>query len=482
MANSWGGRYEHGGMQVRDNIVEFAQMKLLQRSPEKMLESLDDTQIFTCLAQRLALDITSTSYVASVQEQNLVQNYMRVCLKIGAGFEDLLTTSSSEPILSEASSLITRGYNDFDMSLALKKVLDGFSIFQGDRGELLVLALFTMARDATIPSVLSYPWTKKIPITHVLHLFSYLFTDDTYARIASAFPSRIVTGHSPLQFFIAFANAILSYNHVIKTHQWKILNRHLLLGFIARAAAILCANNQLGVDMVYPYLYYDDVLCVWNVGFILVQVKNDPSYTDEPKAKLFDLMDPFALGLFEKNQPTVPIIRMVFALAATKASVTQVLYGQDTEETCSVEDRFTSYDFWCAGISPTCLKPVVAASQSTWEALLHASYGWNKIYDASWNRAGQTCRRQQNPLAGMHEDHRNQFMDYNEPKPAAKEGSKSTQEGSKSTKKGSKSGEASKLMPKKQVMKESVLKESDKIPLDAKEYLGKFLVTFPNAL
>ncbi|KAK0504698.1 hypothetical protein EDD18DRAFT_1125991 [Armillaria luteobubalina] len=388
----WGGRYEYGSTQVQDNITEFAQMKLLpsQRSPRQ--SPLDDTELFVCLAQRLALDINSTSYAALVQEKNLVQNYMRVCLKIGVGFKDLLTTSSSEPILSEACSLITRGYDDFDMPLALK-ILEGFSINQCDRGELLVLAFFTMARDAAIPSVLSYPWTKELPITLVLDLFSSLFTDDTFTRISSAFPSRILKGHLPLQFNVAFANAKVSFNHVIKIHQWKLLNRHLLPGFIARAAAILCANNQSGVDMVYPYLYYDDMLCVWNVGFILVQVKNDPSYTNEPMAKLFDLMDPFALGLFEKDQPTVPIIRMVFALAAPKASVTQVRYGQDTKDTCPVEDQFTSYDFWCAGISPACLKPVVAASKETWKALLHASYGWKKIYDVSWNPDGQACRR-----------------------------------------------------------------------------------------
>ncbi|KAK0450322.1 uncharacterized protein EV420DRAFT_748676 [Desarmillaria tabescens] len=460
----WGGRYEHGNEQVRDNIITFAQMKLANELPSRLRDTaLNTAQTFACLAQRLALDITSTSFVDSVQEQDLVQNHMRVCLKIGAGFVDLLTTSSSEPILAEASSLTTRDNKLFNMPSALKMVLEGFSINQGDRGELLVLALFTMARDAAIPP--SNTWATELPVIPVLNLLSYLFNDVIFASISSALPSRIIKEHSPLCFKNAFANAKLSFNHVIKPHQWKVLNRHLLLGFIARAAAILCANNQPGVDIVFPYLYYDDKLCVWNVGFILVQVKNDPTYTNAPKANLFDLMDPFALGLFEKDQPTVPIIRMVFALAAPEASVTQVHYGQGTTNTGPVDDRFTSYDFWCAGISPTCLKPVVDTAQCTWNALLHASYGWKKIYDTNWNADGQACRRQQNPLAAMHEDHRNQFMDYKPKQPAKAQEPKRKQKG----------GEKGKKKEKQVSM------ELNKMDPDAKEYLKKLLVKFPNA-
>lgn len=60
----------------------------------------------------------------------------------------------------------------------------------------------------------------------------------------------------------------------------------------------------------------------------------------------------------------------------------------------------------------------------------------------------------------MHEDHRNQFMDYKEPNPEVKEESGPT--------------------AKKQVSKETP--ESNKMTLESKEYLKKFLVTFPNAL
>jgi hypothetical protein len=74
---------------------------------------------------------------------------MRVCLKIDAAFETMTTTSSSEPILSEAAYFVMQR-GSFNAPKALKSVMEGFSISKGDRGEFLVLLLLILARDATV--------------------------------------------------------------------------------------------------------------------------------------------------------------------------------------------------------------------------------------------------------------------------------------------------------------------------------------------
>ena len=92
---------------------------------------------------------------------------------------------------------------------------------------------------------------------------------------------------------------------------------------IAREAAILCDNNQVGVDIVIPFTYHDGKLGRRNVSAILIQVKNDRKFSTTPRHWLFDVMNPFFVGLFNhSDDEPLPVIRMVFALASVKSGVT----------------------------------------------------------------------------------------------------------------------------------------------------------------
>jgi hypothetical protein len=61
-----------------------------------------------------------------------------------------------------------------------------------------------------------------------------------------------------------------------------------------------------------------------NTGLILYQIKNDPSYSKNPQQKLFDVMDPYDLKMIEVDAPAVPLIKIVFALAARTPSLNVV--------------------------------------------------------------------------------------------------------------------------------------------------------------
>jgi hypothetical protein len=93
---------------------------------------------------------------------------------------------------------------------------------------------------------------------------------------------------------------------------------------------VLGANCQPGFDAVFPYLFGSTDLDEKNVGFIIVQVKNDNKYS-RPDAELFRKMDPFDCALLDASDVngcfSIPIIRhsIVFTLGGKGPTVTHLL-------------------------------------------------------------------------------------------------------------------------------------------------------------
>ena len=92
----------------------------------------------------------SVTYASKEIELKLVEGHMRILLPVDAGFESLTTVSASEPLLSEAAYWMMNTDTTFNAAEMLKSCLDGYAIHKGDRGELLVMLLFILARDRAI--------------------------------------------------------------------------------------------------------------------------------------------------------------------------------------------------------------------------------------------------------------------------------------------------------------------------------------------
>jgi hypothetical protein len=155
---------------------------------------------------------------------------------------------------------------------------------------------------------------------------------------------------------------------------------------MARGAAVLGANCQPGIDAVYPYLCGSLELDVKNLGFILVQVKKNDIST-ESWAEIFKKMDPFACGLLHKSDKMdghfpILLIRVVFVLCG-KPEFVHMTYSSPSNSASSLVDMgqpcFTSYDFWCSGISLDVLQPV-EESPGMWLALVGQLDSWQKFY------------------------------------------------------------------------------------------------------
>ena len=323
---------------------------------------------------------------------------MRFCLDIDAASRIMTTISASEPLLSEAAYFIMQK-PAFNAPKVLRSAMEDSTISNGDRGELLVLLLFILARDAAVGPADN----KGRPVAgnRWFRLSSFLY-DATFRR--QNVPSQVITRSSidALNHLKQdFPNAKLHLNHFIKVHDVDITSLLLLQG---RGAGVLCAHSQSGVDAIITFLNDDARLVRSNAGLILVQIKNNPQYSHLPHAKLFVAMDPFDLAIIKKGEDAVPLIKIIFALGA-KTPYLNVKRHHPTAEYGAVV-----YEIWCAGVSPDILGPVEHQDADVWNALLEASYGWKKRYDST-SALTRDLRRSAAP--GVAIDHFDRWADRN---------------------------------------------------------------------
>ena len=195
-----------------------------------------------------------------------------------------------------------------------------------------------------------------------------------------------------------FPDAQLHFNHFVKVHEQKAIDITSLLLLLGRGAGVLCANNQRGIDSVITFLNSGTMLSRQNGGFILSQVKNDPKFSHVPQDELFTAMDPYKLGIIEPGDGAVPLIKIVFALAAKTPYLNVVRHGPTKDYNA------ITYEIWCAGISPDILGPVQGQDAGMWDALLQASYGWKDLYKTKSTALGD-LRRSAAPGAALDHGH-----------------------------------------------------------------------------
>jgi hypothetical protein len=376
-------------------MLDFAAMKLINAEPSELPSNgLSEGQKLACLSARLAIDFNSTTYTGQRQEHAQVERHMRICLNVDDGFETMKTIFPSEPLLAEAAArFMTR--TDFKAPEALKEIMGGFSIHKGDRGELLALLLLCLARDAAL--------TGDRKTTTVYDFMDKLFPNlsESNSRKGTFHPSVVKEGTAAETFKKCFTNSHIYFNHFIKVHESGILNRKYLWRVFLRGGAIICANSQGGIDILIPFVHESQIIAEANISVMLIQVKNDPQFGATPDTALFDAMDPFKQHIFNKgDESTPPIIRIVFAMASRKADLVRMPKREK-------KAGFTSFDFWCAGLSEEVIGPITEDEQSIWEALLQASRGWQDIYKADTPRG--ELRRAACAGAGQHPAHWQNF-------------------------------------------------------------------------
>ncbi|KAI9573697.1 hypothetical protein HD554DRAFT_2167257 [Boletus coccyginus] len=350
----WATRYDKGVRPVRAHIINFALSKLLGGINPWAGMSLESPHQLGCLAQRLPIEFLSLSYSSSlINPQTVqVQSHLRVVLRVVDNLETMITATPSEPILSEAAYWLM-STEQFKPAIALKTILGGFSVDRGNRGELLVMLLLTIARDIAVgfPDDFGFP-RSGFRWCSVKAFLSRLFVE-------SAWTAAIGDRQSAMEKVLG--DSKLYFTHFIKVHQHEMLNPKCIVRLMTRGAAILCANSQKGVDLIIPFTRGG--LTTQDLGVILVQVKNSMAYTANPISEEFE-------GMSLDRLSNIPTIQLFFALAAKRDCLVVV----DTPKL--PPDMF---NFWIAGLSSKILHPVGVEGDAVWKGLLDVSYGWQEV-------------------------------------------------------------------------------------------------------
>ena len=333
--------------------------------------NLTAPESLACLAVRLGLDFNATSWLDRDAERTQVERHMRICLAATDGFRMMFTVSPSEPLLAEASWMVMRkwlGPKEAPAAL-LHHITDSY-LNAGERGEVVGALLLLLARDNAIrnretlnpepskpsknasPKELKHDGVTQRRIITVLEFLDALVPPASRLYVRELRPTRCSPHHSPSASLAeVFAEANIYFNHFIKVHDSKMLNREYLWRLLCRGAAIICANNQRGVDLVVPVLR-GNLLRPRSITAILIQVKNDARFTSHLSRTLFTTMDPFKIDLFSKDGDAFPpILRIVFALASERSSVVAPSLPTRCSPRLNSKDKFTAYDLWIAGVS-----------------------------------------------------------------------------------------------------------------------------------
>lgn len=383
------------------SLVEFAAKKLIKFDLASWPSELSPKQELACLSARLPIEfMSSTSTESTRDERDQIANHMRVCLSVDESFRKFTSLNPSEPIVSEGAYLLMNNSRiRFHAPAALSRVLTGFSVHQGDRGELVALLALTMARDRVVSqqrlriqdgvfgvvpfleALVTRPSKESERFCDVLRIKPSVYRDSN---------DKNVTLEK------AFAEVNLHFNHFVKRQQQNNLDEETTKGFIARCAAIMAANSQGGYDAALITVRGNAVVVQKTRGLIIIQVKNDTHYTATVEPLLFDKMDPVSMGFIGPKQTLeTPIIRVVFALAAARPAIRYV----QTQK----QGNFTSYDIWIAGLSPEVLAVIAKQDQAIWDALLSASRGWDKMYQ-HWDPTTASLLKNMAPMVADAED------------------------------------------------------------------------------
>ncbi len=319
---------------------------------ELPIKELTRDQALACLAQRMPIEFNSTNYIAQASERKQVEGHMRVCLKIDAAFESMVTVSASEPILAEAAYFVM-AQSFFNAPVHFKSVLEGFAIHKGECGEFVTIPLLMLARDAAVGPPGSDGRLKNSRAFDVASfMYGHLFRRSIKPEYFD-FDSREALGRLQEDF----PRAVMHFNHFIKIHDFKSIDKEFLLLRMSRGAGILCANNHSHIDVINVFLRSGTKLGINNFGLVLYQIKNDSHYTHIPKLELFSGMDPYELRILKPEDAPVPVIRFFFALAARTPCLNVTRHDPATDKNY----KAVTYDIWCAGLSPEVLSPIDAS-------------------------------------------------------------------------------------------------------------------------
>ncbi|KAF8513031.1 hypothetical protein JB92DRAFT_3116600 [Gautieria morchelliformis] len=308
--------YDSGSPGVKRNIIKFTKEALLNGKDP-------NSKQLAPLAVRLPLTFNSLTSNGCQAEQLQVKSHMCICLNIIPEADTMCTVAPSEPALVEAAAQLM---NHPNMSAGQNpvEVVAGFLsdcfLLKGDRGELACMVLMLLAHDQACD--LCDLGGKSSMERLFMHYHKPL-------QVTEFLPTLLATKHSltilkaqppagGMPFEKRFSTLYVHFMHCVKVMDYKVMDCKFLMQMMAWGAAILCADSQVGVDIIIPACYDGETLTLENITPLLYQIKSlaalfhlDPT--------LFANLEPTSLGVYGKTNEPLPVIKIVLSVGVPNA-------------------------------------------------------------------------------------------------------------------------------------------------------------------
>ncbi|KAI0712742.1 hypothetical protein C8T65DRAFT_829273 [Cerioporus squamosus] len=393
-----------GNPEFQHQVLDLAGSKLLNDKNPKP-DSLTAEQLLACTGVRIPMGFNRT-FISDPKERKLVSNHMRLLLFAGTEAAYLATVRQrwidGKPYLASSPSMLP-------IHILGNHLLDDNLDLGGTRAEFVCAAVLLDARDcATILPLASdesppgaspggsndgrdkfkFDGASKRRIVTVLQFLKTLIGESYVEMCLASYPSQVCKEEdADIPLKDAFQDAFVYFTHFIRVKSFELVNREYLLLAISRGAAVICADNHSGIDLVIPVLFGTEVK--------------------------------YRCGVFDKDvKDPRPVLRMVFALASDKAGVStparpphrsqrqQEKREKEAEEEEDNAGMVTAYDIWFAGAFHETFAVIQRGNgeEGFYKTLLETIRDSRDVIPVH-DEAARRAVRQMQPLTSEHEDH-----------------------------------------------------------------------------
>jgi hypothetical protein len=389
------------------SLEHFSRKKLLNGGAR--LVSEDHSGSLACLSVVFGLKFNEDPISQAVVCMQ-VEQHMQLCLD---GMR--ITFSGSEPLLAEAASQLFRSSLKTPVWY-LANHQDLSCIDRGRHGEIVAALIIMHARENALARNRRWVTVDKF--------MEALLPEPAYKTLQSSLPTFWRKGEDRT-FSETFGDYAMWFNHIIWIEDNDMINSKFLWMFITRGAMIICSYSTDRVDIVLPLCLRKGNLSHDTVTAVLIQVKNADRFGSSIENICFDEMDPFEVGLFSDNQAPRPLIRMVLALGSDAASVLIAPPHEDDQDADSDDHHpFTSFDIWCAGLSPDTFKNISPdldlyrqllrwSKRTKYDDAIELRVTGDHHLDDVTRRQRELLRRRMTGLVMFDDDHRSSHVNNN---------------------------------------------------------------------
>jgi hypothetical protein len=250
-----------------DGIMRTIREKLSGRLWAPEVPAVLDVSSIAILSARLLLDLSSATATVTAKryERELIRNHLRMLYSVHENRETIVTGSSPEPLIAEASAQIMHytlmnGEPYMDLWSLLLQFVDHGLASQGAIGELIGRALSISAMDSAInglPDAEVSELKYQTPVT-VADYYRAFLTDEAWEDLRRSTPANraaLTKGSAEKTFEDAFRDAYFHFSHYGKANDSSPMRDTYAWANWLRGTAIVCQLNQELTDRMTPIYF-----------------------------------------------------------------------------------------------------------------------------------------------------------------------------------------------------------------------------------